>query len=77
MTLALTLGLEGLVSPKAKDAKARTYALYLSDTVLVRAEGGARGAEVLTAGAALGWADVSFEIEVRYASPCPFARFFF
>ncbi|KAG8457189.1 hypothetical protein KFE25_004406, partial [Diacronema lutheri] len=63
MTLALTLGLEGLVSPKAKDAKARTYALYLSDTVLVRAEGGARGAEVLTAGAALGWADVSFEIE--------------
>lgn len=59
MVFNLTLGLEGLENPAAKDPRSRSYALYLSDTVVV----GAAGAELLTGRASKKWVDISYEIQ--------------
>mmetsp|Transcript_22159 Transcript_22159/g.52512 ORF Transcript_22159/g.52512 Transcript_22159/m.52512 type:complete len:1066 (-) Transcript_22159:1005-4202(-) len=59
MVLTLTLGLENLENTKATDDRSRTYAIFLSDTVVVGEDGG----EVLTSKATKKWADVSYEIK--------------
>lgn len=55
-------GINGLIDNTAEDSKSRTYAILLSDTVVVAAT--QKSPEILTAGVPKDWQDIAYYLKV-------------
>mmetsp|Transcript_3937 Transcript_3937/g.10265 ORF Transcript_3937/g.10265 Transcript_3937/m.10265 type:complete len:1060 (+) Transcript_3937:110-3289(+) len=62
MAFNVAVGLEGLEDKDATDKRASTYALFLADTVIVKADG---APDVFTDKALKGWSDISYQLNAE------------